>query len=62
MSGMPDRTMISFEIDQDVADALRAWKDRDGINISEQLRRAVRAWLDQNGQMKGGAKKTKSRK
>jgi hypothetical protein len=58
-----DRTMISFEIDQDVADALRAWKERDGINISEQLRRAVRSWLEQHGQMaaKGAAKK-KTRK
>ena len=58
---VPTRTMISFEIDNDVKAALQAWKDREGINVSEQLRRAVRAWVEQHGQSKGG-KKAKTRK
>lgn len=53
--------MISFAVDEDVKAALDEWRDRDGINVSEQLRRAVREWLVQSGKLKGGPKR-KTRK
>jgi len=35
----------AFRIDPEVMDALHALKARDGVPISEQVRRALRAWL-----------------
>jgi hypothetical protein len=55
--------MISFAIEQDVYDALIAWKESAGINVSEQLRRAVTAWVQQNApkELRGGGKKKTKR-
>ena len=40
------RTHVTgFRLDKDVAAALREIKDREGIPISEQVRRALRAWI-----------------
>jgi hypothetical protein len=39
----------TLKIDQDLLDALRAIKERDGINESEQIRRGVKLWLAQKG-------------
>jgi hypothetical protein len=54
--------MISFEIDVDTREALQRWKEAEGINVSEQLRRAVRAWLEQHGKLKGVPTKRTNRK
>jgi hypothetical protein len=41
--------MMSFELDEDLVEGLKALKDRDGIFVSEQLRRAVKMWLESKG-------------
>jgi hypothetical protein len=42
----------NFRIDPEIMDGLQAIKDRDGIPLSEQVRRALRAWLAANGVVK----------
>jgi hypothetical protein len=55
------RKLHSFYLDPELAVALKAIKERDGIPESEQVRRAVRLWLDEKGfQLK--AQKGKSAK
>lgn len=39
------KNILSFRIEQDQIDRLRAIEARDGINVGEQLRRAVAAYL-----------------
>ncbi len=46
---MTRRKLVSFYIDPDLAAALKAVKERDGINESEQIRRALRVWLEAKG-------------
>ena len=46
MSNEPDRKPYTFYIDADLADGLDDVKERDGISVSEQIRRAIRAWLE----------------
>jgi predicted transcriptional regulator len=40
-------TQVSFRLSKDTHAALDAIKARDGIPLSEQLRRALQLWLDQ---------------
>ena len=40
---------VTFWVDEDLADALKAIKTRDGIPEAEQLRRAIRAWVGERG-------------
>ena len=48
----------NFRIDPDVMDGLQRVKERDGIPLSEQVRRALRAWLEsKEGPKKKPAKK-----
>jgi hypothetical protein len=49
-----EKKQTAFRIDPDILDGLRAVKDREGIPISEQVRRALRAWLE----ARGGSAKT----
>ena len=42
----PDRKMYTFWLDGELAEGLKAVKERDGISESEQIRRAIRTWLD----------------
>jgi hypothetical protein len=42
---MPQRT-VNFRTDPELWQGLLDVKERDGISISEQLRRAIRAWLE----------------
>jgi hypothetical protein len=44
------RQLTNFRIDHELLDALRRIKDRDGITLSEQVRRALRAWIEQRGE------------
>jgi hypothetical protein len=44
---MTHATQINFRLTPEMRDALNAIKNRDGIPISEQLRRALQLWLDQ---------------
>jgi len=39
---------VSFMIDPELLDRLRAMKARTGVSDSEQIREAIRMWLDSN--------------
>jgi hypothetical protein len=40
---------LNFRIGNDLLNGLRAVRERDGIPVSEQVRRAVAAWLSDRG-------------
>ena len=46
---MTSRRMTTFRIDHELLEALRDVYEREGIQISEQVRRAIRLWLDSKG-------------
>jgi antitoxin component of RelBE/YafQ-DinJ toxin-antitoxin module len=43
------KTASTFRIDDELLDALQKVKDRDGIPLSEQVRRALKMWLESKG-------------
>lgn len=43
------KKQTAFRIDPEILVGLQAVKERDGIPLSEQMRRALRAWLEQKG-------------
>lgn len=43
------RRPTTFRLEDELLDALHAIKARDGIPVTEQLRRAIVAWLEQKG-------------
>jgi hypothetical protein len=43
------KKQTAFRLDPEILDGLLFVKDRDGIPLSEQVRRALRTWLDQKG-------------
>jgi len=45
----PDLKPATFRIDRRLLDGLEAVKRRDGVPISEQVRRALEAWLEGKG-------------
>jgi Ribbon-helix-helix protein, copG family len=45
----PVRKVTTFRIDDDVLRAMEALKERDGMPLSEQIRRALRPWLEGKG-------------
>ena len=56
--------MVSFFLGSDLGDGLKAIKDRDGIPVSEQMRRGIQMWLESKGyrvkrtqKRKGGTRK-----
>jgi hypothetical protein len=46
---MAPRPVLHARLDADLLDGLRRVEERDGILVSEQVRRAVRAWLNEKG-------------
>ncbi len=46
---MTPRPMTTFRIDAELLEGLRGVYERDGIQISEQVRRAIRMWLEAKG-------------
>ena len=46
---MTPRKLHTFRIDEDLFEGLQAIQERDGVLISEQVRRAIRAWLETKG-------------
>jgi len=54
--------MISFELDEDLIEALNELKERTGHTVSHQIREAIRARVDERAGTKGVTKKTKTRK
>jgi len=59
---MVSRRLFNFIISDDLAQGLKAVKERDGISESEQVRRAVGAWLQSKGVSMKPAKKTASKR
>ena len=43
---MSPKTASTFRIDDELLEALRTVKDRDGIPITEQVRRALLMWIE----------------
>jgi len=60
----PNRTKepYAFWISPDQKEALRAIKDRDGIPVSEQIRRAIDRWLDEKGVEQTAARRPTTRR
>ena len=46
---MTPKKLTNFRIDSELLDALDRVRERDGIPVSEQVRRAIRLWLKQKG-------------
>jgi hypothetical protein len=46
---MSPKTASTFRLDDELLDALREVKERDGIPQSEQIRRAILMWLESKG-------------
>jgi hypothetical protein len=46
---MTPRKLHTFRIDEDLLQAMQEIWERDGIQVSEQIRRAIRAWLQTKG-------------
>lgn len=46
---MARRTLAAFRIEPDILKGLQAVKERDGVPVSEQVRRALRQWLKSKG-------------
>jgi antitoxin component of RelBE/YafQ-DinJ toxin-antitoxin module len=46
------RQFIGFRIDEELIAGMKAVAKRDGVAVSEQVRRAIRMWLEQKGVMK----------
>jgi hypothetical protein len=43
------RKIATFRIDQELLDGMELVWERDGVAVSEQVRRAIRAWLEGKG-------------
>jgi hypothetical protein len=46
---MSPKTASTFRIDDELMAALRAIKEREGVPVSEQVRRALLAWVEAKG-------------
>lgn len=43
------KKQTAFRVDPEILEGLHSVKDRDGIPLSEQVRRALRTWLEEKG-------------
>jgi hypothetical protein len=58
-----DKKQTAFRIDPEILAGLQAIKSRDGIPLSEQVRRALSWWLEQRGvKVKAASKRVSARK
>jgi hypothetical protein len=58
----PERKVTTFRIDEDLMEAMQRLQARDGIPLSEQIRRALRPWLEEKGVIKAERKRASTRK
>lgn len=58
----PERRVATFRIDDDLLEAMRSLQERDGMPLSEQIRRALRPWLETKGVIKAERKRAGTRK
>ena len=43
------KRLTNFRIDSELLEGMESMRDRDGVPVSEQVRRAIRQWLDSKG-------------
>lgn len=55
MAYQPARIVTTFRIDPDLLAGLREVQERDGVLVSEQVRRAIKMWLAEKGVSIGAA-------
>lgn len=58
----PVGRVITFRVEPDVLDGMHALRERDGIPMSEQIRRAIRAWLESKRLVKAERKRADTRR
>jgi len=58
----PVRRVATFRVDNDLFAAMQRLQERDGMPLSEQIRRALRPWLESKGVMKSERKRAGTRK
>jgi hypothetical protein len=58
----PQRPLKAFRIDDELEQGLQEVWERDGITVSEQIRRAVRTWLETKGVIKPAARRISPRR
>jgi hypothetical protein len=59
---MSPKKLYNFLIDPDLAQGLKALKERDGVGESETIRRALRRWLEEKGVLSKPARPTRSKR
>ena len=60
---MTRKKLTGFRIDEELLEGLNAVWERDGVLVSEQVRRAIRDWLKKKGvTVKTGRKRASTRK
>jgi ribbon-helix-helix CopG family protein len=60
---MSPKTTTTMRIDDDLLEGLQTLKQREGVPVSEQVRRAIRAWLEQKGMdVKAAARRVSPRR
>jgi hypothetical protein len=53
----------TFRIESELLDAMQAVRERDGVPVSEQVRRGILLWLEQKGvRLKSDRKRATTRK
>jgi hypothetical protein len=58
-----DKKQTAFRLEPDILEGLQAIKVRDGVPISEQVRRALRDWIESKGvNVKAERKRAATRK
>jgi antitoxin component of RelBE/YafQ-DinJ toxin-antitoxin module len=58
----PIRPTYTFRIDEELRAGLEAVYERDGIPVSEQVRRAVKEWLQRKGVAKAASRRVGARR
>jgi hypothetical protein len=58
----PKTNVLTFRPDDDVFAAMNALRERDGVPLSEQIRRGLKMYLESKGLMKTERKRPASRR
>ncbi len=58
----PSRKVATFRVDPDLLEGMERLKDRDGMPLSEQIRRALRPWLEGKGVLQKAARPARSKR
>ena len=58
---MSPKKLTTFFIDHDLAEGLKALKQREGVAEGESIRRAIRRYLEDKGSIKSGPRRPSAR-